>query len=76
MTNHPFDDNKSVIRLYNNKGEHKLSILPCDYVEGKLNCDLATPEGAVLYCGISEDLLNIFISQLGIEEDTDFILHL
>jgi hypothetical protein len=68
-----FDDGKSCIRLYNNKGEHILSILPCDYTPMEKNnfslrCDLANPDGKVLYCGIEEDLVKVLAQNLGIED--------
>ncbi len=67
MTQHSFDDGNSCIRLYNKEGEHKLSILPCHYTEGELYCDIVEKDGTVIFCGIDEELLKIFIEHFGIE---------
>lgn len=64
-----FDDGASVIRLYDENGEHLASILPCDYNrDGQITCDLADPDGKVLYCGIDEDLTIALAKVFGIEK--------
>ena len=56
-------DSNSVIRLYNRENVHCLSILPC----ADNNYDLCYPSGGVLYCGISQELVDAFIEGIGLE---------
>lgn len=62
-------DSVKYITLYAEDREHVASVLPCGYnnTEGLL-CDLATPDGKVLYCGIREDLLEVLIKLFGVKE--------
>jgi len=53
----------NIIRLYDEDGNHKLSIIPCS--DGFY--DLATPDGKCLYCGIDTGLFESFGSHLKVE---------
>lgn len=70
---HKFDDGDSVIRIYNRKGQHVMSILPCAYRQGKLICDIANPDGKVFYCGVEEDLLEVFMTLCEVESIKDVL---
>lgn len=67
-----FDHTFMCVRLRDVHGRHKLSILSCDYNMdengvNRVSCDLCTPDGKVLYCGIKEELLEVLIEHLGME---------
>lgn len=62
------DDGKCV-RFYDKEGNHRLSLLPCGLVDGKVVCvDLCRPSGKVLYCGVQIDLVNVFVEALGLQD--------
>lgn len=55
-------NNDLCVRLYNNKGEHVMSLLPCgvNHAREVINWDLCLPDGKVLYCGIDNELAESF----------------
>lgn len=55
------------IRLYNFKGEHKISILACgvDMTTNKINYDIAAPDGKVLMCGVDHDVVETLKENIG-----------
>lgn len=64
------DENSlSCVRIYNKKGEHKLSLLPCGISEnGDVELwDIASPDGKVHYCGVENDLVDVLAENLGFE---------
>ena len=62
------NDGNSCIRLRGHKGNY-ISLLPCGVNStGEVVCvDLCKPSGEVLYCGVPIDLVNVFVSELGLE---------
>lgn len=56
-----------IIRLYNEKGEHILSIV--DEPAFCVNIDLATPDGNVEYCGVPRDLFETLSKHFIVEEE-------
>lgn len=60
------------VRLYDKNGNHVLSILRCndDYVCGNDEnpiYDLCTPDGKVVHCDITQDIVDTFIDYFGVE---------
>lgn len=62
-----FDNGNLCLRLFNQEGEHCLSILPCaDDEKGNVSCwDLAKPDGKVLWCGVDNELVELLSEQMG-----------
>lgn len=61
-----------VIRLYDENGNHCLSIVTCDDAIccGKLDFDLTIPgndSDKVVYCGIPKDLVEVFAENMVVE---------
>lgn len=54
-----------IIRLYNEKGEHLLSVLPCCEDEGEW--DIADPDGKVLWHGVDKDFVVMLGEKMGWE---------
>jgi len=66
------DDGESVVRLFNRKGEHVLSVLPCDFNgDGSPNYDLAKPDGTVVSCCLRWEFVNELAEALGVEKTSD-----
>jgi hypothetical protein len=63
------DHDENCVRIYDSKGGHKLSLLPCSVDEqGDVVCvDLCLPSGSVVYCGVPIDLVNTLVEHLGLE---------
>lgn len=62
-------DEINIVRMYNNVGQHVVSLLPCETKHGiVLSWDLCKPDGTVKYCGIKNDLMDSFAELLGWEE--------
>lgn len=57
------DHDENCVRIYDSKGSHKLSLLPCSVDEqGNVVCvDLCLPSGAVVYCDVPIDLVNTLV---------------
>lgn len=55
------------LRICNEEGEHCLSLLPCGIDRnGDVICwDLADPDGNVVWCGIENDLVDVFVKSMG-----------
>jgi len=62
------DKNGQIVRLFSRDG-HVGSLLPCGVNgDGTVNCwDLAKPNGEVIQCGISNELVDSFAELLGWE---------
>jgi len=62
----PISDGE-VIRLFNFEGEHKLSILACgiDFKTEEVVYDIATPDGKVQYCGLTEGIVQTLKENIG-----------
>lgn len=61
-----------VIRLYDEFGNHRLSIVTCDDAIccGKLDFDLTIPgddSDKVIYCGVPKDLVEAFAENMPVE---------
>ena len=56
-----------VVRLFNSEGEHKLSILACgiDFKTEEVVYDIATPDGKVKYCGLTEGVVETLKEAIG-----------
>lgn len=56
-----------IVRLYNENGEHRATLLPCGVREnGKITCwDLANPDGKVYHCSITNEMVDSFAELFG-----------
>jgi hypothetical protein len=50
-----------IVKLYDEKGEHVMTLYPCDLgAGGEVNYDLKKPDGTVVYCGINHHIAEAF----------------
>ena len=56
-------DSNNFMRIFDDRNEHKLSIVPC-----ARGYDLCSPNGKVIYCGVDPELVEVLEDYLIVRE--------